>query len=115
MKFLLVREQSGGCDYTINCGLDVSVIVAESMAAALEQVRQTVVGIDSDDDWRLRRDKYGENCSEAQLYAVTEWQELPLDTWHAEWERADSAAAATAQKNEELAELERLQRKYGKS
>lgn len=34
MKFLLVRNQGGGCDYTIGCGVAVEEIEAENMEAA---------------------------------------------------------------------------------
>lgn len=30
-KFLLYREQDGGCDYTIGCGVSLSVIRASSI------------------------------------------------------------------------------------
>lgn len=35
-KYLLIREQSGGCDYTIGCGVAYSIFEAENIEAAIK-------------------------------------------------------------------------------
>jgi hypothetical protein len=37
-KYLYIREQNGGCDHTIGCGIDIEEIEAESLEDAIEQV-----------------------------------------------------------------------------
>jgi hypothetical protein len=46
MKYFYVREQGGGCDYTIGCGISVEEIRAKSLDEAIEKV----VGLP--EDWK---------------------------------------------------------------
>lgn len=44
--FLLIKQQDNGCDYTIGCGVTVSLFKAESMEAAKKKL------INLDDNWK---------------------------------------------------------------
>lgn len=45
-KFLYIREQDGGCDYTIGCGISIQAIEAASKEEAIYKI----IGLG--DDWK---------------------------------------------------------------
>lgn len=86
-RFLLVREQDGGCDYTIGCGVVVDEYDAESIDALLAQLRT-----DMDDDADEAELRNEERVSRATVYEVVAQRELPLDAWRRELDAAAAAA-----------------------
>jgi len=45
-KFIYIRRQNNGCDYTIGCGISAKVIMAESKDEAIKKI------INVDDTWK---------------------------------------------------------------
>lgn len=113
MRFLIVeRQYGGGCDYTIGCGVRVTEVEAESMAALVDGLKARAFS--EDDDCGPRDWLYGEQCRESvTIYHVPDEPfRVPLDPWRAEKRRAEQAAAAKRAEEEERATLERLRKKY---
>lgn len=108
MKFLLVLEQPGGCDYTIGCGTAIKIIEAKSEAEVMENIFPYLAKNYGDPS-----DGYiDEAIEEATLYRVAGTIKVDLEKYRMEYQR--QIAKETRQKTEarERAELERLKRKY---
>jgi len=113
-KFLLVREQSGGCDYTIGCGVAVAVHQAESLDALMESMRADVVG-SYGETYGIRIDLrgYGDGVSRATVYEIADEREVPIDEWDAQLRAAIAKEETAEEEQQERAEFERLKSKYG--
>lgn len=114
MRYFLVETQSGGCDYTIGCGLRVSELpfVKSTEEAKIEAAKQ--IGV----SWRNSHEGGIEGGIDgAKLLVVSE--EIDLESFlNEEKQKRISAAQArkdAKQKKDELAELERLAKKHGKT
>lgn len=110
MRYFLVETQSGGCDYTIGCGLRISELpfVKSTEEAKVEAAKQ--IGV----SWR---NSHEGGIDGAKLLVVSE--EIDLESFlNQEKQKRISAAQArkdAKQKKDELAELERLAKKHGKT
>lgn len=107
MRFLLVREQSAGCDYTIGCGIACTEFHAEDEAAALEMLRVDTVEHGGD-----RFGLYLHDIDRARLYVVASSPDVPLDRWHRERNDLLNEQGEAARLADERAEYERLRAKY---
>lgn len=133
--FLLYRKQDGGCDYTIGCGMSLSVIRASSMEEAIEIVAGTKK------DWKkeaLESESYEDYldemthatyllnasedpdndcaCSTMILYEMADSRDI-LPILRAKLAEIDSFQESLDQKvqqEQELKEFERLKKKLGK-
>lgn len=132
--YLLYREQEGGCDYTIGCGLSVSTIRANSMEEAIAKVvgtkdwKKEALEDESYEDFldELVHDTYllnaNENrdndraCCEMTLYEVSEKKNmLPLLRKKlADIKEFRESLDQKAQSEHELKEFERLKKKLKK-
>ena len=131
--YLLYREQSDGCDYTIGCGRSLTSIKASSMEEALEKI----AGLDP--DWKseisesesredyifsIINDSYLANadldneqsCIEMTLYEVSnEKNILPiLRKKIDELKEFKIVLDKKSQDRQELKEFERLKKKFEK-
>jgi hypothetical protein len=116
MKFILVSEEDGGCDYTIGCGICVEEIEANSLKAAIEVVvspdeygERTNV-----DYWQADRDA-AHSIVKSTLYVVSEVVDMApfLDKAKAEDEAREQWAQEDDREASERAEFARLSKKYG--
>ena len=127
-RYLLIREQAGeGCDYTIGCGLDWTIVEGESLEAVVEELRQRATatadeyadfeearGYDVKDHEMPWFDEYGEHTiGSARLYEIGDAVELHVDEWQGQWKAAEEAAEEGAKQDIERAEYERLRAKFG--
>lgn len=111
MRFLVVQRQSGGCDYTIGCGVAVSVIEARDMRAAVDHLKRTAFS-DEPGAFNLLSVHEGKR-DRVQVFEVVEETEIPLDEWREHYRRRSSAAEARATEARERAQLAALRAKYG--
>lgn len=107
MKFAVhVRQAADGCDYSIGCGVAVSIIDAASPEAVLALVTE---------EWRPLLDPDREQeISTIDIYEVVGRQQVDIAAVHAEIRAAKAAARAAASEQAERAEYERLSRKFGR-
>ena len=111
MKYLVCKKQHGeGCDYTIGCGMDYSIMEAESVEHAVEMVvypdgRDELSSLEWDDGMELKEIiivPITDNVVTVDVRGIA----AEISRMRAEQEAAEKRAA-------ELAELERLRAKYG--
>lgn len=104
--YLLVLKQSGGCDYTIGCGVKVLDIYADDLEDAQQQTEETIAA----------RGGYGNRetrIDSAVLYKVEKSSIHDLNGVRARRKAEREAEEAREKEEAEKAELERLKAKYG--
>jgi hypothetical protein len=108
VKYLVCEKQEGeGCDYTIGCGMCFDFIEAASIQDAIEK---TVFPDGRDEPCALE----GESALEKILIIPAEYVTIvDVASMAIEIKQQRKHEAAEAQKAKELAELKRLQSKYG--
>lgn len=111
MKFLVVQRQSGGCDYTIGCGVAVSVVEADDMQAAIVSLKSAAFS-DDPGTYDLLSTHEGKR-SRVQIFEIGEEMEIPLGEWRAERLRHEADHRASATEATERRQLEALRAKYG--
>jgi hypothetical protein len=112
-KFITIEYQSGGCDYTIGCGVRVSdPFEADSLQAAFEHY---VASREADyldelyyNPWE--GDEY--TPDEAEIWEVTNYASVDIPRLRQAFQDKINAAKETEKEAEEKAELKRLQEKY---
>jgi hypothetical protein len=62
MRYFYIRRQSGGCDYTIGCGISVEELLADNMEDAIQEV------IDLPNDWKSACEDGGEDNFDDYLH-----------------------------------------------
>jgi hypothetical protein len=131
-KFLLVERQSGGCDYTIGCGIRVTTITAESLEDAIKQCGGNLTeedlrkdededdeDEDYDDEYSLISDYQAKNehgINSAFLYEIASSTNLekPILSSRSVLNKLKKEAKEKEQEKKELEELKRLKKKYNK-
>ena len=110
MKYYLIQRQSGGCDYTIGCGIRVTQLSTKlkSMAEAMEEAAEEIGS-----SWK-GRDEH--SIDSAELLEVSESVDLSefLNQKKVEREAKKRVAAEAKKQRDDEAEFERLKRKLGK-
>lgn len=90
MNFLARVHQLGGCDYTIECGTQTFWLKADSIEAAIDNLREIVVGVDEDNP---RYEEIGSGyCNERKLdrveiFEIAAHQVCPVQDWYLTRER----------------------------
>lgn len=108
MKYYLIERQSGGCDYTIGCGIRVTQLNAITLEEAKEEAAENI-----GDYWKGE----GEfSIQAAELLEVSESIDLLrfLDQKKVERGAKKRAADEIQQRKKDEEEFARLQRKLGK-
>lgn len=107
MRFFLLEEQGGGCDYTIGCGLRISEIQATSLEEAKAQVVEEI-----GDNWRAQHEH---GIEKAALFLVEDKIDLRAFLSDEKAKREDEKAKKKARKAEaaERAQYETLKKKFG--
>jgi len=106
MKFVaILKQEAEGCDYTIGCGVKTIKFDAETSAEATQFLKKYVKENNNHEETKL---------SNIMFYEVKASYEVDVNTWYAQFDK--EAAEIKRQENEskELAELERLKKKYNK-
>lgn len=105
MKYIAILRQEGGCDYTIGCGVNVIHFEADHALDAGKKLKEII------------RDQYtaSENpLNSVVYYEVTGKYEADIARWYSAFEFEKIKALEDELQIKELAELERLLKKYGK-
>jgi hypothetical protein len=123
VKVIVVEKQSGGCDYTIGCGVRVTEREVEigdvspgfraesAIRAVLREMREQCVKQEYDGDYTWESLLGSEELAResATIYVVEEEAAVPLRDWREELE----TGLWDEQERAERTELERLRKKYG--
>jgi len=106
-KFVAIWRQSGGCDYTIGCGIAVEHLEAESILHAKVEILAKI------QDPEQLSDESADSIKSIHIFETGDHCRLtPADWAFARKERID-AARTNKTEAKERAELERLKKKYG--
>ena len=108
MEYYLIEEQSGGCDYTIGCGIRITKLNANDLGTAMVTADKEIGS-----SWQAI-DEHG--IDKARLLEVNQTLDLSqfLDGRAAERKSHKRIADEQAQKQKDEAEFERLKQKLGK-
>lgn len=108
IMYYLIERQSGGCDYTIGCGIRVTQLSAKTRDEAMEEAAEEIGNA-----WH---EKYEHAIDSAELLEVAESVDLSefLNQKKAEREAKERAASEVKQRKKDEEEFARLQRKLGK-
>lgn len=107
-KYLLVRRQSSGCDYTIGCGISITELQAKSLEDAKEEAVEEIGGY-----WKGTWDY---SISSAEILVVEQRIDL-ASTLNQAAKRREAEKQELAKKETEeaeRAEFERLKNKFSK-
>jgi hypothetical protein len=110
MKYYLIQRQSGGFDYTIDCGVRVTQLSSETLESAKEEADEKV-----GNNWHNSKHDYA--IALAELLEVSKTVDLFefLNQRKIEREAKAKAAAEDEQRKKDEAEFARLQQKLGRS
>lgn len=106
MKFIAILKQEGGCDYTIGCGIKVITIQAQDSNQAAQELKKTIKEEYSSSEFKL---------SELMFFSVKDQYLIDLNHWYGQFEIEKAQELQKKIKEKELAELERLKKKYENS
>ena len=101
-RYLAVLSQSGGCDYTIGCGINTENLQAESLEEALTQAEE------------LLEEHSGERALEGlTVYEVSQRRVLDVKNVYAQLARKEREAQMLQTEEAEKAQLQKLLQKHG--
>jgi hypothetical protein len=108
MKYMLIERQSGGCDYTIGCGIRVTTLLAKDLKSAKEEAAEAIGNY-----WHV---KYEYSINSAEILEVNRAFDIAsfLDKKAQERVEEEAKESAAEQVKKDEAELLRLQKKLGK-
>lgn len=115
MNFLVRVHQPNGCDYTIECGTQTFWLKADSMEAAIDELRGMVVGVDEDDP---RYDTVGSGyqgeyrLNQVEIFEVGEHHVCPVEDWYAARQYELQMKQIREHVDEERQQYLRLKAKY---
>ena len=108
MRWMLLKKQGGGCDYTIGCGLNYEIFDAVDKEVAVEISRDLLA-----EGGHLSTNPHAEwNLQEALLIQVESIDPLPLGEWLQERKAEQTAEEAKKKEAAERAQYEHLKGKY---
>lgn len=99
-KFIAVLNQSGGCDYTIGCGVEVKKIDAENIETAEKKIL------------KILKEGYPDIDS-LKIYEITDEKTVDLRKFYKEIEDEKESYRQRKQEENDRAEYERLVKKFG--
>jgi hypothetical protein len=103
MKYIAILRQEGGCDYTIGCGINTVLFEAENVVQAAEKLQQIVKETYNSDQFILKS---------ANFYQISGSYEVDLKVWYQQFSQEKESIVERELREAELAELERLKKKY---
>ncbi len=109
MTWRILMEQDGGCDYTIGCGIALIDLEAQTLEEATEEAEEFFMHEDNQhylmsDDRRIAKASLIQDDNDF----------LPILSWKTRLEYRQGQEESIRQEKKELAELERLKKKYEK-
>jgi len=105
-KYLAILKQDGGCDYTIACGTKEIKFDAENAKDAAARLKTIIKEEYSSDEFKL---------SSLHLFEISHQYIVDINHWYKEFKIEKDNERENAVKKSELAELERLKKKYENS
>jgi hypothetical protein len=113
--FIAHVKQHGGCDYTIACGETVWWLKADTHEAAIEELKDIIIGKMELPDCSYFEGFWGEQAlSNVTLFEISGEEIIPIAKWYKEALKCAEEAKAKLGEKDERAELERLKKKYEK-
>ena len=109
--YLVILKGGEGCDYTIGCGYRPKKVRAESAEHALRLVIREHSGWGSENDG-MESFFQDDLITGAEIYKLTEYNDTLYDELHKRIVEKVEADDKRREEEAELAELERLKRKY---
>ena len=103
MSYIVKLIQSGGCDYTIGCGVKVKSLSAKSMAEAKTEVAELIAEEHDSPETRINN---------ARIYEVTLAEGLDVQKIYIQIAAREMEAKLAEKEAQELAELARLKVLY---
>jgi len=113
-RFLLIREQGGGCDHTIGCGIDYHIFKAKNIEAAYEWARDKCLEYYTPEKNSYSRWFCEWEIKKAKLFEITSPVDLPVSGWNENHIKRIESDLADAKETKERDELKRLKAKYEK-
>jgi len=109
-RFAVRRHQSGGCDYTIECGTDFTLLPEEiqTMEQAIAKVKE--MGTPDNEDGDFLDDDL--SISEVVIYEIVATHEFDLNDWYANKEKHKREVEAAQKEKDDLVQLEKLKKQY---
>jgi hypothetical protein len=120
-SFILIATQSGGCDYTIGCGVDYWYEHADSMEDLKNQVRKSLLSEDQDvylEEYKLNPNRLNIGNYFEQLYdsltiiEVGESYNVPLEELAKEYKESMNKIKVKDEDEAERKEYEKLRAKF---
>lgn len=107
MKYVAILKQaSEGCDYTIGCGINVIEYDSSTTMEAALALKELIKTNYSNPENRLK---------EVKLLEAPRLFEVDLQRWYNEIDTEEKKRMEDETRKKELAELERLKKKYEKA
>lgn len=105
MRYYLVQEQPGGCDYTIGCGISITCLNAKNMDSAMKEIMEgeEPVLITTEGEGRIKS---------ARILEVSNIKEIDLEGIKRGIRDKKAVEARKLQDEQELKEFERLKKKF---
>lgn len=105
----IVMVQNGGCDYTIGCGVAFQELAAKTKEEAIEEAKEFFFN---------KGHHYIAPNSEQEIFSAflveDHGDSLPIKQWKKEYSSREQELRQKRIEAKELAELERLKKKYEK-
>ena len=113
MKYIAYLQQDGGCDYSIGCGHGVFEIEAEDIIEATKKLKIEVLGKWLKEDGEFEEGYWGEYVLKSiVIFEVSQLHKIPLQDWYKEGQNKIDKFKKNADKEDEIAEYQRLKKKY---
>jgi hypothetical protein len=103
MKYIAILRQEGGCDYTIGCGINTIQFEAVNAQEAAAKLQEIVIENYSGEEQRLKT---------IHFFEAANSYEVDLNKWYKKIDDAKKQAKLDEVTIRELAELDRLKKKY---
>jgi hypothetical protein len=103
MKYIAILRQEGGCDYTIGCGINTVLFEADNAYQAAKKLQEIIKESYNSDDFFLKS---------ADFYEISGSYEVDLKLWYQQFSQEKESIVERKLREAELAELERLKKKY---
>lgn len=116
MFIAYVRQVGEGCDYTIGCAQALWRLKASTRDEAIDELKQMVYG-----EWLPEYGEYEGGCwdergegdlSKVELFEVISSEQMPIELWYAEGQEQIERGKIEVERQEEIAEYNRLKTKY---
>lgn len=104
MKYIAILRQTGGCDYTIGCGINTITFEAETAKEAAFKLQDIVKENYSHEEHRLES---------IHFYEILSTYEVSVNLWYKKFDDEKNAVKSKIENDADWAEFQRLKEKFG--